>query len=214
MNQHMTYLTKAILAATCLALGCGDSGTATPMVDSDLIGIWGIDTYQSSPFDPQTQDPIPDSCDQLSDAPPLGDFLVIYSFEFNDNLGEAALGAVFCNDIEQCQDVAMRAPEPLVGYSFITGSDDTEWVGFGLGRQGSSSDQCLIELQNHVMTASGDSIEITTNTVDVIFPPELNPEDPNDATCSIAEALRVFGENPDLPCESRFFLEATRSETQ
>lgn len=214
MNQHMTYLTRTIIATTCLALGCGDSGTSTPMVDSDLLGIYAINTYQSSPFDPETQDPIPDSCDALSDVEPLGDFLVLYSFTSNDRMDEAALAGVFCNDIEQCQDVATRAPEPLVGYSFTTGSDDTEWVGFGLGRQGSSTDQCLIELQNHVLTASGDAIEITTNTVDVIFPPEIDPEDPNAATCSIAEALRVFGQNPDLPCESRFFLEATRAETQ
>jgi hypothetical protein len=64
-----------------------------------------------------------------------------------------------------------------------------------------------------VLVPSGDTIEITTDTVDVIFPPEIDPEDPNAATCSIAEALRVFGQNPDLPCESRFFLEATLSES-
>jgi len=211
MNQHSAYLTTSLLAAACLAFGCGDNGSSGPTLDSDLPGIYAIDTYQASPIDPQTGDPVPDSCDDLGDAPAFGDFLVLYPFEPNDRIGEVVLGGVFCNDLEECRDVAVRAPEPAIGYSFLDGSDDTEWLGFGNARQGPSADQCLIELQTHTLTSTDLSIEITTDTVAVVFPPELNPEDPNDATCSVAEALRTYQRDPDLPCLSRLFLEATRS---
>lgn len=187
-------------------LGCGSDGSSTPKVDSSLPGIYAVDSYQASPIDPETGDPVPNSCNQLSDAPPFGDFLVIYSFEPNDAMGQAYLGGVFCSDVAICREIADSAPDPALGYSFREGNDQDGWLGFGNARQGSLGDQCLVDLQAHVLTSTGDSINITTDTVQVIFQPSVQG---NDATCRVADALAAY--SPDLPCEQRLVLEATRS---
>lgn len=213
MNKSM-HFGKTLFLGVCLtlgctssgAMGCGSDGSSTPTVDSSLLGIYAIDSYQASPLDPETGDPVPDSCDQLSDAPPFGDFLVLYAYEPNDAMGQAYLAGVFCSDVANCREIASTSPEPALGYSFREGSDEDGWRGFGNARQGSFGDQCLVDLQTHFLTSSGQSINITTDTVEVIFPPRL---DGSQANCSVADALDAY--SPDLPCQQRLVLEASRT---
>ena len=215
MTKSITFR-KTMFLSFCLTLGCTGSGAAgcgssdgngTPQVESDLPGVYSVTTYQSSPFDEQTGDPIPDSCDQLADATRLGDFLVLYSFVPNGQ-DDPALGGVFCSDVQVCQGIGREGPQPAFGYTFIQGDDASGWRGFGTGRQGRENDQCLLGLQVHDLTATGDSVRIETNAVEVTFPPQL---DGNDATCAVADGLAAYNADPDLPCLSRILAEATRT---
>jgi len=214
MTNQPYYLKKAIFMVACLTFGCTGSGMAgcgsdspaDPTVDSQLFGIYAVDSYRSSPADPLTGLPIPDSCDELSDAPPLGAFIVVYSFLPNDAPSHPLLAAVFCNDVTACKDIAKRAPAPTVGYSFVQGNDQSGWVGYGISRTGSSGDQCEADVQTHTLTASGQTINITTETVETVFPPRaVTPGD--EATCRNGDALDAL--EPDLPCKARLSLDAT-----
>lgn len=188
-------------------MGCGSSGTPQPdPVDSELLGIYKIDTFQASPVDEVTGDPIPGTCDALVDQTlNLGDYLVLYSFVPNDNMDVALLAGGFCNDVEDCRGFAAAAPEPTIGYSFSQGSDQAGWLGFGNSRQGRSGDQCLLELQAHMLSSSGDMITISSDTVDIVFAPSFEG---NDATCRVADGVAAY--RPELPCETRILVEATR----
>ena len=66
MTYDPAYLANHIFLTACLALacvtgaasGCGSSdGGGTPQVDSDLLGIYEVDAYQTSP-----------ECGELMDA--------------------------------------------------------------------------------------------------------------------------------------------------
>jgi hypothetical protein len=214
MKRKTTHLAKTIFIATCLTLGCtgsgvagcgSDSGDSGSKIDSQLIGIYAIDSFQASPLDPGTGEPVPDSCDQLADSPQAGDFLVIYSFQPTGNPNEPRLGGAFCGSVDECRSVAKAAAEPAVGYSFIQGSDAVGWTGYAIPRSGAAGDQCQAEVQVHSLTSSGQSININTDTVNVIFMPNLEGDQ---AMCRNADALRAL--TPDLPCESRFVLSGTR----
>lgn len=212
MTIHAHYFAKSIFVITCLTIGCTGSGMAGcgsadegAKVDSQLLGVYAIDSYQSSPVDPQTGDPIPDSCDQLSDTTLGNDFLVLYSFKPDANPDEPLLVGAFCPNVAACEQVAREARAPALGYSFIEGDDQSGWVGFGISSVGSLGDQCLASVQTHTLSSAGPGITINTDTVETTFKPTL---DGDVATCSNRDAISAI--TPDLPCKARLLLEATR----
>jgi len=220
MTQKPDYFSKSILLATLLTIGCTGSGMAgcgsdggsslgAPSVDSGLLGVYVIDTFQSSPLDELTGDPVPNSCDELADAPTPGERVVLYAFRPNDDPENPRIGAVFCGSVEECRDVAARAPEPAVGYSFLEGNDEDGWVGYGISRTGSTGGECRVDVQEHTLVANGASITINTDVREVEYEPVMDPEVGTEATCSIRAALQNL--TPDIPCKSRFRLEATGS---
>jgi hypothetical protein len=210
MTRQTPYFTKTIFITTCLLVGCtgggaagcsGDSGSEPPpTIDSSLLGVYAIDSYQGSPLEPVGED----SCEQLSDLDHL-DFLVLYSFRPNDKPDEARLGGFFCETVDSCEEGAALAPEPVVGYSFIEGNDDDGWRGFGIARGGPEGDQCRADVQIHLLSSDGSTLNIITDTVRTIFPPII---DGDTATCRNSDALGSL--TPELPCRSRFVLKATR----
>ena len=213
MKNQPCHLTKTIFLATSLTIGCTGSGMAgcgslgggtTATVDSELLGIYAVDSYRGSPVDAKTGDPVPDSCDQLADPPRIGNFVVLYSFRPNDDMDEARLAGVFCANVEICQEIAKDAPDPTVGYSFRLGDDENGWVGHGISRTGVSGDQCQVDVQTHTLSPSGQQISIVTDTVEVVFPPTI---DGDQASCRIGDALDQL--TPDLPCKARLALDAT-----
>ena len=215
MTFKANYLSKTFFIVASLTIGCtgsgmagcgGDSSGSVPTVESDLIGIYALDSFQASPLDPNTNLPVPDSCDQLSDAPAAGNFLVIYSFVPNDTPETARLGAVFCSSVEECQDVASRAPDPIIGYSFIQGDDASGWTGYGISRTSNSGEMCVADVQIHSLSSEAQSITINTDTVETEFQAEIVGDE---ATCSNRAALNSL--TPDLPCKSRLLLEGTRN---
>jgi hypothetical protein len=203
MNHPATYFTKTFFFTTCLVLGCSSGGTVGcgngsggPTVDSELLGVYQINTYQSDL----------EGCDQAADTDPPGPRLVLYSFVPNDDPDEAFLGGVFCNELEECRDVAKRAPEPVVGYAFRSGDDASGWLGFAISGAGGVNDQCSADVQEHTLSAtSGNKIDIETQTVETVFPPAETVD--NTITCRNADALVAW--TPDLPCKAIFLLEAT-----
>jgi hypothetical protein len=212
MNQIANYFAKSAFMVTCLTIGCTGSGMAGcgssadggPKVDSDLPGVYAIDSYRSSPVDPDTGEPVPDSCDQLSDTSPFGEFLVVYSFQPNPNSDQVRLAGVFCSTVESCRQIAKDALEPTLGYSFLQGDDENGWLGFGISRTGFVGDQCQADVQRHILTSSGQAINITTDTVETVFPPTV---DGDQATCRNGDAIGAI--TPDLPCKARLVLDAT-----
>jgi hypothetical protein len=205
MNYPSLSLTKSLFLATCLALGCGDSGGA-PTVNSQLPGVYQIDRFQITPSDEASLED-PDVCDQLSDSDPQPAFLVLYSFLPNDDLDEARLGGVFCADVDECRDVASRAPEPILGYSFRTGNDQNGWLGWGIQNSGLLNDQCKVDVQAHTLTSTADAIDIQTKTLQTVFDPRPEDVDGTEVTCRIADAIDNLDDN--LPCIGAFSLQAT-----
>lgn len=173
------------------------AATDTSTLDSDLIGVYDIDSYQSSTLD---------ACDELTEVSPAPDMLVLYPVVPNNPMDPILIGGVFCQSLEGCRNIARDAPAPTIGYAFNQGNDQDGWIGFGIAVQGTSGDQCMVELQAHKLTSSGDSISIRTDAVEVVFPPEV---DGNLATCRAADAIANF--EPGLPCKHRFQLEATHA---
>jgi hypothetical protein len=204
--EHTTHcLRSAIYMGAFLILGCGSSGGEGATVDSQLLGVYQIDRYQVTPTDEASQDD-PDVCDQLSDSDPQPAYLVLYSFQPNDGPEEARLGGIFCADVDQCREVAREAPEPVFGYSFSVGDDDSGWLGWGTQSAGLVNDQCRVDVQAHTLTsASAQTIDIQTRTVRTVFPPA--GMDGSDVTCRIVDALDALDDNP--PCIGAFSLEAT-----
>lgn len=185
-------------------MGCGSSGPSAS-VESELFGVYELTSVQSSPTDEVTGDPIPESCDDLGDLEASG-FLVLYNFNPNDDPESPLLAGVFCSTVEACQEAASEQVEPSIGYSFSQGGDADGWTGFAISSAGPAGDQCGADVQEHNLTASGTSISITTDTVEVVFPPMI---DGTSATCSNRDALRAL--NEDLPCKSRLVVSGTRS---
>ncbi|MDH3622605.1 MAG: hypothetical protein OEQ49_01935 [Myxococcales bacterium] len=204
MNHPATYVTKTFFFTACLVLGCSSGGTlgcgsseeAGPEVDSELTGIYQINTYQSDL----------EGCDQAADADPPGQRLVLYGFSPDDDPQAVFLGGVFCNELEDCRDVAKRAPEPIVGYAFRSGDDASGWVGFAVSGTGLANDQCQADVQEHALTAtSGGTIAVETQTFETVFPPiEM---DGTNITCRNGDALAALTD--DLPCTATFLVEAT-----
>jgi len=205
MNHPVTYyFTKTFFFATCLVLGCSSGGTlgcgssssGGPAVDSDLLGVYQIDTYQGNQA----------GCDQPTDIDPTPQRLVLYSFVSNDSPDDAFLGGIFCSEVVDCRDAARQAPEPLIGYSFRTGDDASGWTGFAIAATGAANDQCRADVQLHTLTAaSGNKIDIETRTVETVFPPVAM--DGSELTCRNADALAAV--TGDLPCKAIIVLNAT-----
>lgn len=207
MTFQTQYLSKTFFMAACFTIGCtgsgmagcgSDGGSDTPTVDSDLIGVYAIDSFQASTP--------PASCDELSDSPTNGNFIVIYSFVPNDDPENPRLGGVFCATVEDCEDVASRAPEPTLGYSFLEGSDEAGWTGYAIVRTSQSGAMCVADVQIHNLSGEGQSITIDTNTVETEFDADI---DGDQATCAVRDALTSI--TPDMPCKLRLLLEGTRN---
>lgn len=204
MTNPVNYFTKTIFLTTCLTLGCtsggvmgcGSSTEPGPMIESALLGVYEVTSYQGS----QT------GCDPVSDIT-LGrpDFLVLYSFRPNDEPDVALLGGSFCRDVEECRTVAEEAPEPVVGYSFLSGGDEAGWNGWAIQSAGGANDQCRADVQAHVLTSTGnDTINVETQTFETVFPPMFEG---SVATCRNADALAAL--DPSLPCKEIIILKGT-----
>ena len=149
--QHREF-TKSISIAMCLALGCtsatalgcGSEGgdTTIPMVETELLGVYSVNSHEESAADSMGGE----ACNQLFDVEGVSRFLVLYSFASNDDPEEAQLGGVFCSDVDDCEDAAARAPEPTIGYSFVEGDDQSGWRGVAISRTGAAGDQCSVDV--------------------------------------------------------------------
>jgi len=201
MTYHQAYLANHVFLAACLALacltsaasGCGSSdGGGTPEVDSDLLGIYEINAYQTSP-----------ECGELTDAQGAPR-LVLYSATRNDDPDQPLMAGQFCGSVEDCRARA-EAALPAVNYSFFDGNDAEGWLGYGIASQGFVGEQCRVDVQVHTLTSTSDqSIEIDTKQVETIYQATL---DGNEATCSIQDAIASITD--DLPCTGLFLVEAT-----
>jgi hypothetical protein len=178
---------------TGAASGCGSSdGGGTPHVDSDLLGIYLVDLFQTSP-----------ECGELMDAESTPR-LVLYSVPRNDAPEEAILAGQFCGSVEDCRARVEVLPG-AVNYSFFEGNDAEGWVGYGIARTGFSGDQCAVEVQVHTLSSTSDqSIEIDTREVETIYKPTVEG---TTATCGIEDAFGAIMD--DSPCTGLFRLEAT-----
>lgn len=204
MANKTNFLGKSISIGAILTLGalggatgCGSSSSGIPPVDSDLLGIYLIDTYQADL----------ESCDQLIDADPPRSHLVLYSFVPNDDMDEAILAGVFCSSVEECRRAGLAAPAPIQGYSFTTGSDQSGWLGWGVQDSGLFNDQCRVDVQAHTLTSTADTIDIDTMTLETTYDPRPEDIDGNEVTCRIADAIDNLDDN--LPCIGAFLLRAT-----
>jgi hypothetical protein len=204
MNHSTPYFTKTFFVGACLALGCsggstlgcGSSGSSTPQVDSNLIGTYQVNSYEGSETD----------CTQPEPISPSPSYLVLYSFVPNDRPDEAWLGGIFCASLQECADVAERAPEPTIGYAFSTGDDASGWNGVAISGTGSANDQCRADVQQHALTSpSSGTVSIETRTVEVVFEPDM--VEGTSATCKNSDALAAL--TPDLPCTAIILVDAT-----
>ncbi len=204
MTYHPAFLANHVFVMTCLALaclwgtasGCGGSESAgTPQIDSDLLGIYGVDLFQSSP-----------ECGELMDVE-SAPRLVLYSATLNDDPDQPVLAGQFCGSVEDCRARAAALPGS-VNYSFFEGNDAQGWIGYGIASQGFLGAQCRVEVQVHTLTSTSDqAIEIDTRQVETIYDPTDPPEVGEDATCGILAAIAAITE--DSPCTGLFLLEAT-----
>ena len=211
MENKTVYLGKAIYIGAFLMLGCSSSGVLGcgssaegPTVDSELLGVYQVDRYQVTPADSQDN---PDVCNQLSDSDLQPAYFVLYAFRPVDDPEESLLGGVFCNDVDRCREVAREAPEPTLGYSFLSGNDQSGWLGWGIQDQAVSTDQCRVDVQAHTLTSTAETIDIQTRTLRTEFEPRPEDIDGNNITCRIADAIAFLDDN--LPCVGAFSLEAT-----
>ena len=206
MHHHASYLTKTIFMATCLtlgctssgALGCGSSGGGGPTVDSELLGVYKIDRYRGNE----------DGCDPVTDVELAPANLVLYSYRPSNDSNEVRLAGTFCGGVDNCRDLAQQGLSPTLGYSFIQGSDEAGWLGWGITNTGNLNDECQADVQAHTLTStSAQVIHIETRTVETVFKPTLGG-DGGDATCSNADALAAAA-NEDLPCKALLLVDAT-----
>jgi hypothetical protein len=174
----------------------GDAGG--PTVDSQLLGIYRVDSYQGSVV----------GCEQPSDLDPAPAYVVLYSFLPNDDPDEPLLGGLFCATVESCRQSAQAAPEPTIGYSFIEGNDVAGWRGWAIASSGAANDRCRADVQAHVLTSTSmDAIEIETKTFVTVFDGvELTPGS-TDLTCRNLDAINALRDDP--PCAEILVLDAT-----
>lgn len=203
MNQLATYFTKTFFVTACLVLGCsggstlgcgGDSTQTVRSVESELLGIYQISRYQGSPM----------SCDDVMDIEPMPQRLVLYSFLSDGSPDQPFLGGAFCSDLDECRDVARRAPEPPIGYSFRSGDDSSGWTGFAIASAGVSADQCRADVQRHSLTTNGGNLSIETRTSESVFMPVEMEGD--EITCRNGDAIAAW--SADAPCKAIIVLEA------
>lgn len=203
MENKTVYLGKLIYIVAFLMFGCSSSGVmgcggdSGPTVDSELLGIYRVDRYQSSE----------DGCDQPTAVDPAPAFLVLYGEPSSTDPDEVFLVGQFCAAVEDCR-LSVRDFAGAINWSFFTGSDETGWQGWGISRRGSLNDQCQADVQRHTMTStSGQSITIDTRTVEAEFMPIA--VDGNDVTCSDRDAIETAADQDQLPCTASFLVEAT-----
>ena len=213
MENKTSYLSRVIYMGAFLMVSCTGSGMSGcsssaggPTVDSELFGVYKIDRFQVTPTDEASQND-PDICDKLADSDPQPAYLVVYSFQPNDNPDRASLGGIFCADVEQCRDFARQSPEPVLGYSFTVGGDTQGWRGWGIQGSGKVADQCSVDVQVHTLTSTAATIDIQTRTVRTVFKPRPEDIDGTDITCRIADAIDALRD--DLACIGAFSLQAT-----
>ena len=208
MTDRPAYFTNILFIANCLAVGCtgsgtlgcgSESGTAGPTVDTELLGIYLVDQYQKSEEG---------GCDQMADVDPAPSRLVVYSVPLNDKPNEAALVADFCGSVLGCRQTAQSASEPH-NYSFLDGSDEASWVGWGLPSPPVliGDKECEGEVQAHTLTSTGNqAIRIGTEQVETKYDAS-KPEPGSDVvTCSVRDAINDIDENS--PCTAVYLLEA------
>ena len=204
MTHRPTLLAKTAVFAVCLVLGCSSSGTlgcsssgqGQAEVDSALLGVYKIDRYQGNE----------DGCDQVADVPLAPANLVLYSYRPSQGSNEVRLAGTFCGGVDNCRDLARQGVSPAVGYTFLQGSDETGWLGWGITNQTNLNDECQADVQEHTLTSTPSKmINIETRTVETVFKPEL---DGNDATCRNEDALAAAA-SEDLPCKARLVVDAT-----
>ncbi len=201
MTRSSTYLTKNLLLilAAGLALSCGGGDGGGPTVDSQLLGIYRITSYQGSTV----------GCEQPSDLDPPSVFVLLYSFLPNDDPDEPLLGGVFCSAVESCRAFAQAAPEPTIGYSFIQG-DDAGWRGWGISNSGAANDQCRADVQAHVLTSANmDDINIETKTFATVFDGVEPTPGSTELVCRNIDAINTLGDDPPPPCTEILVLDAT-----
>ena len=203
MTYHPSYRTNQIFVTACLALacvtgtagGCGSSDGGAPRVDSDLLGIYEVDQFQSSP-----------ECGELMDAEGAPR-LVLYS-ALRADTQEAILVGEFCGSVDDCMARAEQS-DAAVNYSFFEGSDAQGWEGYGIASQGMVVEQCQAEVQVHTLTApNAQSVRIDTRQVETTY--KANIDDtvmPPVATCEVSDAIDSITE--ESPCTALFLVEAT-----
>lgn len=199
MIRSLTYLARILLLTTAagLALSCGDDAGG-PTVDSTLLGIYQVDSYQGSVV----------GCEQPSDLDPSPAFVLLYSFLPNDDPDEPLLGGLFCSTIESCRQAAQAAPEPTIGYSFIEGNDAAGWRGWAISSSGAANDQCRADVQAHVLTSTDtNAINIETKTFQTVFDGTEASPGSTDLVCRNIDAINALRDDP--PCTEILVLDAT-----
>jgi hypothetical protein len=202
MTYHPAYLANHVLLTTCLALACvtgaatgcgGDSaGGSVAQIDSELLGIYAVDLYQTSP-----------ECGELMDAQGAPR-LVLYSATLNNDPEQPVLAGQFCGSVEDCRARA-EAGTGGVNYSFFEGDDAQGWLGYGIASQGSVGEQCQVDVQIHMLTSTSDqAIKIDTEEVETVYQATI---DGANATCSIQDAIQSITD--ESPCTGLFLVEAT-----
>jgi len=210
MPVRTSHFRNTIFIAACLAvgctsggnLGCGSSseGAAGLSVDSNLLGIYNVDQYQVSEG----------GCDALADADPAPSRIVLYGVESEEVPTGAAIGGQFCGSVADCRRRVKDLPG-VVNYSFLQGSDAAGWQGWGIATQGMAGDECLVEVQTHTLTSTGNqAIRIDTRQVETRYDSSEPEPETNTVTCSIRAAIEAIDE--DSPCKKVFLLEATFEE--
>jgi len=209
MTDRPTYFTNILFMATCLALGCtsggnlgcgsdsSSGGTTAPILDTDLLGIYGLDKYQKSEG----------SCDNMVDDEGAPSRIALYTVPATDNPNKAVLVGQFCGTELDCRNKVENFPQ-LFSYTFLQGSDSTEWRGWGLASQGMAGDDCLVEVQTHILTSEANqAIRIDTKQVETRYD-SSEPEPGSDVvTCTFRDAIAAITD--DSPCTLQLLLEAT-----
>lgn len=199
MTRSSTYLARIVLLtmAAGLALSCGgDAGG--PTVDSQLLGIYRITSYQGSTV----------GCEQPSELDPAPAFVLLYSFLPNDDPDEPLLGGIFCGTVESCRQAAQAASEPRIGYSFIEGNDSAGWRGWAIASAGAENDRCRADVQAHVLTSANmNDINIETKTFQTVFDGLEPMPGSTELVCRNIDAINALRDDP--PCSEILALEAT-----
>ena len=156
---HLSFAKCTSPSQALARLSCGDDAGG-PTVDSQLLGIYRITSYQGSAV----------GCEQPSEFDPAPAFVLLYSFLPNDDPDEPLLGGIFCGTVESCRQAAQAASEPRIGYSFLEGNDAAGWRGWAIASAGAANDQCRADVQAHVLTSANmNDINIETKTFQTVF---------------------------------------------
>ena len=207
MHDRTACFRNMIFLAICLAVGCTSSGNlgcgsssdngGAATVDSELLGIYLVDKYQQSES----------GCDVLTDVDPAPSRLLVYSIPSTVGSEKGVMVGRFCGSVAECQEAAKNQSPLLVNYSFLQGSDADGWIGWGIASEGSAGDDCVVEVQSHTMTSTGeDAIRIDTRQVETRYKAESD-EESGTGTCTIRSAIDAI--TPESPCTKVYLLEAT-----